>query len=117
MFFSSKNILARFWSDSHRADNPTFTHKRDISRCNARTVWLCHNTTIFFEVLTAAGTTESAGRGERKNELNNGSCEGREMANDVAPLVKLATENPTAFSTIPTEAGTHRLAAVNDIQM
>jgi hypothetical protein len=71
----------------------------------------------FYEVLTAAGTTESAGRDERKNELNNGSCEGREMANDVATLVKLATENQTAFSTIPTDAGTQRLAAVNDIQM
>src|SRR5215813_5676774 len=40
-----------------------------------------------------------------------------EMTNDVATLVKLATENRTAFSTILTDAGTQRLAAVNDIQM
>jgi hypothetical protein len=71
----------------------------------------------FFDVFTAAGTTESAGRDERKNELNNGSCEGRKMANHVATLVKLATENRTAFSTTPTDAGTHRFAAVKDIQM
>jgi hypothetical protein len=37
------------------------------------------------------------------------------MANDVATLVKVATENRTAFSTTPMDAGTHRLAAVNDI--